>query len=489
VASKNEDIKNKIQNAAEDKFRSYELETQLLAYVVRKEPKHAISIESEWFVNEIYQKVVDVLRESRAIMSFELLTHSIEDRGLVGDEDELLEDTIIDIYDEEIDDYDDHTFRALLKQIVKMYDSRKLFNAMADVVTNMDKFDLEKDRSTLQKATAPTAMYDQRHGGFYVDDYKERKAIMEERALRRENSDSYSNGVPTGIDLFDKNIGGIMPSEFAVIAGRTGLGKTAALMYHALHSWKSGFNTLFVSGEMNKHDLQYRIDSSLTAIPSKLFRLSELSPEHYQRWDNTIQELNAVYDDSYLYIRSYSRGFTVEDIEREVHWLHDETGKTVHTICMDYLNIMKPKGSNGKKGSREWSAQADVVWEFKDLCIDFNLAGYTANQIIDDAFKKRFLTTGDLKYARAISEAAPIIFGLTQVDEDKLLNRMVYQLIKARSAEPPKPVFLNPNMNIMRIHNQLMYSVKSLADIKPQTIDIDKMQSKKSKRKRIREVE
>lgn len=484
--SKNEDVKAKILNESEDRFRSYAIETQAIAYVVRKAPKHAVSIMPEWFRTEIYARVIRVLKEKRAIVSPELLLLEIRDTGISGDESEVLEDTIDDIFDEDIEGFDDHTFRALLDQLVKMYDSRRIFTVVAHLSTHMDTFDLEKDREKILQASMPTSVTDHRSGGFYADDYLERKTLIEERAAKRAKNNNEHTGVPTGISQFDNAIGGVMSGEFAVIAGQTGIGKTAALVHHAITSSIHGYNTFFVSGEMNKHALQFRIDSNLTAIPSTLFRLSELEDGHYQRWDDVIKDFSLNDSNGFLYVKSYPRGFTAEDLQKDIYWLQDETGERVNTICMDYLNIMRAKQARGK--TQEWASQAESAWDFKELCIDFDMSGFTANQIIDEAYNKPLLKSSDLKYARAISEAAPIIIGLTQCDEDRLLNRMVYQPIKVREAQPPKPIYLNPRMDIMRIHTQMMHSVNSLSDIGPQLVDIDAIQSKKSKRERVREV-
>jgi replicative DNA helicase len=487
--SKSGDLKTKIQNASEEKFRNFDIETQTIAYVVRVAPKHAVSLSPEWFATEIYSKIIAVLKDKRAIMSRELLALEVKDSGINADEVEVLEDTLDDVFNEDIDQYDEHTFRALLAQVIKMYDSRRIFITIANVVTHMDTFNLDEDRDKIQQAVQTTHMNDHKQGGFYVDDYEERKEVLKERSKKRYESDSDHTGVPTGIPQFDKVIGGVMRGEFVVLGGRTGIGKTAALIHHGITAWRAGFNTLIVSGEMGKHALQFRIDSNITAIPSTLFRLSELSDTHYSQWDNSIVDLRATNQDSFLYIRSFSRGFTVEDIEKEAYWLQDETGKSVDVICMDYMNIMRPKKTKGKQGRmQEWPSQADAVWDFKELCIDFDAAGFTANQIVDEAYNKRFLSPSDLKYSRAISEAAPIIIGLTQCEEDRLCNRMIYQPIKVREADPPKPIYLNPRMEIMRIHNQLSDTYDSLSEIKSNTVDMDAKKRKKNKRKMIQEL-
>jgi hypothetical protein len=481
-----ENLQETIQNKAEEKFRNYYIENEIVAYIARKSPKQAMAVNPEWFSTEVFVHVIRVLKEKRTYMSQDLLTLEIKDLGITGDEFEVLSETLDDVYNLDLEKYTDQTFKELVTQLVNMYDSRRVFTAMAGVVTKMNSFSLERDRKSLAEAIIPTVLRDEKHGGFYVDDYEERVEIIQERARQRVENDVDHIGIPSGIKQFDAAIGGVMSGEFMVIGGRTGIGKTAALIHHAITSWKFKNNTLLVSGEMTKHAMEFRIDSNVTAIPSTLFRLSELEQNDYALWENTMSNLRDMHNDSFLYVRSYPKGFSAEDIERDIHWLQDETGEKVDTLCMDYLNIMRPRRGRGK--TQEWSSQAEAVWDFKELILDFDMAGFTANQIKDEAYNKRFLDSSDMKYARAISEAAPIIVGLTQCDEDRLMNRMVYQPIKTREATPPKPIYLNPRMDIMRINNELIHSVSSLSDIKSAVVDVDKEKSKKKKRKIVKEL-
>lgn len=242
-----------------------------------------------------------------------------------------------------------------------------------------------------------------------------------------------------------------MPGEFGIIAGITGVGKTAALVSFAIHAWLKGENVMLVSGEMNKFELSFRVDSFLTRISGMKFRTAELTDADHEQWSSTMKLYKAK-QDNYLYIATYPRKFTVDNIERDMTRLYEETGKKTKVLCMDYINIMLPLG----KGEGGWKDQSDAVWDFKGLVSEYNLVGWTAGQVKDEAYEKELYDASDLKYARAISECAPVIAALIRTPKDILENQMKLQIIKMRNADPLKrPLALTPKLSIMRIHEEL----------------------------------
>lgn len=103
---------------------------------------------------------------------------------------------------------------------------------------------------------------------------------------------------------------------------------------------------------------------------------------------------------------------------------------------------------------------------------DRELAGWTAGQVIDDAYDKELYTAKDIKYARAIGEAAPIIVALIMTPKDMIEKRMKFQVIKMRNAKPPtKPIALTPNLSIMRLHEEIRTGPKTLAGMTGGVVD------------------
>ena len=153
-------------------------------------------------------------------------------------------------------------------------------------------------------------------------------------------------------------------------------------------------------------------------------------------------------------------------------------------VCLDYINIMDPV--RHKKGG-SWEDQAEAVWDFKRFIEQYNLVGWTAAQVRDEAYEKEVYDAQDLKYARAISECAPVIAALIRSEKDIVEDRMKLQVLKMRNATlPKKPIVLRPNLGIMRIHEE-RHVKKTLKGRQAGTLDVKKKTKRSRPKKSLHE--
>jgi archaellum biogenesis ATPase FlaH len=348
----------------------------------------------------------------------------------------------------------------LIRQLYELSESRNILYTIKNIVKNIDSFNIEKVKQKFKYLSRDRFETDEVLSGNYLDDYEARLKAIDEKTEEGEIL------IPTGISKFDWQIGGIMPGEFGVIIGRTGLGKTAMLVCMALHAWLKGFNVAFATGEMRKILIQYRMDSNIAHIMSDKFRTGKFEMEDLKKWADTIDGLRQVCD-SYLEVGSFSRNFNTDNLEDWLHKLNDKHGKPVDVLFVDYLNIMD--ATKSKKDRGEWQSQANAVWDLKTLSETYNegrMCVWTAGQIKDEFYNAEKLTLEAAKYARAISETAPIICGLIQTEDDILYNTMQLQILKMRNAPPSKDsILLHPDLNFMRINDKAKSRYKSLFDL------------------------
>ncbi|MDA8563100.1 AAA family ATPase [Mariniblastus sp.] len=83
----------------------------------------------------------------------------------------------------------------------------------------------------------------------------------------------------TGIDSVDRIVGGLLPGEFQIIAGRPGSGKSAFAMQVAKKQSDVLRPVLLVSLEMTKSELVTRILCGMTGIDSRIIRRGQASDE------------------------------------------------------------------------------------------------------------------------------------------------------------------------------------------------------------------
>lgn len=473
-------VSDRIQEHAEE-FRDPEIEYQLLAYLVRSNPSACGLMKRDWLSDILLQDVFLVVDDLRVTFSHAMLMNELKERGLIGkDEFGLYEEVVDQLFSIDVSGFNDKNSRHMMRQILRLSESRKVLTGCGDIIGKMRNFDVDDAKRKLAVLGRPVGLTDRENSGFYLDDFGERMELLDQRQKEADEHEDAGVGVPTGVYRFDRQVGGIMRKEFGVIGGITGVGKTAALISFGLHAWIRGYDVMIVSGEMSKEALEFRIDSYLTRISGMKFRTAELDDDDYKKWDSTIKLYKAK-QDNFLYVATYPRRFTVDHIERDMTRLQEETGRKASVLCMDYVNIMDPVG-RGKGG---WEDQSEAVWDFKGLIEEHDLVGWTAAQVKDEAYEKELYEASDIKYARAISECAPIIAALIRTDKDIIENRMKLQILKMRNAEPPrKPIALTPRLNIMRIHEE-MHELKTLKGRLPDTIDAKKTTKKARPKKSL----
>lgn len=101
--------------------------------------------------------------------------------------------------------------------------------------------------------------------------------VIEHAAERQEKYLKTSNDpnafIPTGFKEIDAIIGGWSKSgELASILARMGMGKTWLLIYSCITAWSAGFKCGFVSIEMGKDDIGYRMDTLISGISNSALR-------------------------------------------------------------------------------------------------------------------------------------------------------------------------------------------------------------------------
>lgn len=466
-------ISNRINEKVQEDFRDLEIEYQLMAYIIRENPAFCGLINKNWLSDEMLQDVYDVILEAKAVLPQASLKRDMKTKGLMEDE-ELLDTCLDEIYEVDTSPFDEKAAKHLMSQVLDLYESRRLLEGIGEILSKMKTFNLKRSKKKLKELSRPTTLLDDENVGYYIKDYPQRIEILDQKEKRSEKTEDGDVGIPTGIYKFDRACGGIMPGEFGVIGGMTGVGKTLAIGCFGITAWEAGYNVMIVSGEMEKAPLEFRIDANLSGIPAMKFRNAELTKKDMQHWDATIKKYEAKQYGNFFYIATFHKSFSVENIENEIIKIQEESGKKLDWLGIDYLNIMDPVGGTGG-GSKEWAAQSDVVWDVKGLTSDYGLVTWTAGQVRDEAYNKDLYDPSDLKYARAIGETAPVVIALIRTDEDLLANRMRLQVLKMRNAILPKrPIMLSPNMSIMRLNQDIKRGVKTLAGMGAEELKVKK---------------
>lgn len=101
--------------------------------------------------------------------------------------------------------------------------------------------------------------------------------VLEHAKERQEQYLQTSNDpkafIPTGFPEIDQLVGGWSKAgELVSILGRMGMGKTWLLIYSCIKAWQAGFRCGYISIEMGKADIGYRMDTLLSGLSNSALR-------------------------------------------------------------------------------------------------------------------------------------------------------------------------------------------------------------------------
>ena len=88
-------------------------------------------------------------------------------------------------------------------------------------------------------------------------------------------------GVNTGLGKLNRNLGGWQDSDIVMIAGRPGMGKSIAGVFHAIAAAREGIPVAFLSLEMPAKSLMNRIIANETGIPYSRIKKGNISTEEF----------------------------------------------------------------------------------------------------------------------------------------------------------------------------------------------------------------
>jgi replicative DNA helicase len=166
-------------------------------------------------------------------------------------------------------------------------------------------------------------------------------------------SGSGITGVPSHIRSIDKMSAGWQPSDLIILAGRPGMGKTAAALSKALFQAMAGVPVAFFSLEMSKLQLVSRLVSMVSGVDSELIKNGTLNPQQMQSVQDAaevIRTLNIYIDDS--------PGLTVMQFRNRLRRLVLKHG--VKMAYLDYIQLMEG-GEKNRNREQEISGISRAV--------------------------------------------------------------------------------------------------------------------------------
>lgn len=217
-----------------------------------------------------------------------------------------------------------------------------------------------------------------------------------------------TKGIPTGIALLDKYMGGWSSLSNVLIAARPGMGKTTFMVQLIIKAAEAGFPVAFVSLEERSSSVMARMISHYTGIEYGDILRKAVTPS---QWDE-IKKVKEKIKNLPVYIYDSSRSSDINDMMNILTvW---KKKYDIQIVIGDHISIMMDRSSKNNR-NEELTKISDKVrlWQSK-YAIPFIL-GSQLNREVDKRPDKR-PKLSDLRDSGSLEQNASVVIFLYRDD-------------------------------------------------------------------------
>lgn len=417
-----------------------EIEQSVLKYAAYRDPSILVEVDQSYFHGHAERIVYNALRTVGAVLPESTLRKTILQRIGPGHAE------IVDPFFEDLKRAPDlkklESAKAAIETLFVFRTRRNLIDLTDSILDSVEQNNEQAAIQAIKGALVTNTKTIQI--GDYIQDYELRQRILSERGQEKVKSDL----IPTGIGPFDRVTGGLMKGEVGVVMAGSGVGKSLIKLNFAAHAWLKGYNVIFIGLEMTKEENEFRMDSILTKIPARSYRMSHLDKEDLKLWDTTITQLKKKQKNYFVPVTG--KKLTMQEIFAVVDAIEDRRGEKVDLLLLDHIKLVqRPAGA--WRGAQEREVITENMEEFVDFAKNRHIGGWTGAQVTDQGLdRKGGLKLHDAKYGRGIGETAPTVLAFYQPPVAEISNEIICKPVKGRNIEGVnKEIILTPDYSNM----------------------------------------
>ena len=230
-------------------------------------------------------------------------------------------------------------------------------------------------------------------------------------------------GIPTGFIDLDRILGGgLQDTDFLLLAGRPGMGKSSLLDMIAYNAARTGHRWVYEwTGEMSNDQKGIRLLSTIAEIDSHSLRNGKLNEDEWPKLTHAIDELQGIHlmvDETAI--------LTIPVLRAKVLALKAQ-GK-LDLIIIDYAGLMSAPGKNALEQSTYLSKGLKMLARELNVPV---LAAQQLSRAVEARSEKRPVMS-DLRDSGTWEQDADVIMFIWQ-DEDSNLNIRKLDIAKQRN--------------------------------------------------------
>ena len=243
-------------------------------------------------------------------------------------------------------------------------------------------------------------------------------------------------GLTSGFYDLDSLTQGFQKSDLIILAGRPSMGKTAFVLNIAENIIKKyKVPILFLSLEMSKEQLIYRLLANETGIGQTRLKIGNLYKEDWHELKKSIQSYSRL-----PFFIDDQPNLTTQDIRSKIKQILFEQNK-IGLIIIDYLQLLLNSKSKSENRVQELS---QITRELKNLAKEFQIPVIALSQLsrnVENRINKRPVLS-DLRESGSIEQDADLVLMLYRENYynsivDKNENITAAELIIAKHRNGP----------------------------------------------------
>jgi replicative DNA helicase len=253
--------------------------------------------------------------------------------------------------------------------------------------------------------------------------------------------------VPLGLNVDFDRIQSFGPSDFILVGGKRGAGKSITCANIASTAYEQGNSVIYFTIEMSSRAIMQRCCSISTGVPAAAIRNRNLSVGEWERvarwWSERYEDGERAFS-QYLSHRDFDKYHKdlvtkpLREKQIDIAYYPSLTLANIRTeldkkvaklqpriVVIDYINQVKRSSfANNRMGQYDWTEQIEVSKALKTYAQDYGVVMVSPYQI--DA-------TGEARFAKGILDAADAAFTLDAHNKED--NIISFNCAKMRNSD------------------------------------------------------
>ncbi len=297
---------------------------------------------------------------------------------------------------------------SMARHVRELAVRRRLHEEMLASAARIADLTIETDRAISEHDTAVSATFERTDLNPFRSGVDAAREVM--RSFDRKHTGVLSGG---GVEGIDRLIGALQPGWLGIVAGRPGMGKTAALISYLRATAEKGHCSLFASLEMSWQILGMRLVADYchsigSPVPFGALMKGETTQHHRDIIGGVEHDVGAL-PFKIIDKKCHTLGQLRRSIRRRKRELQ-AVGKKLELVVVDYLQLLQPDG----KPKSEYEAVSEVSRELKVMAGDEEVAMIALSQLsraVEQRQDKRPMLS-DLRASGQIEQDADFVLFL-----------------------------------------------------------------------------